>query len=68
MTNSDVAAAAVFFIVLAILGLIFGPLISIWAVNTLFGTAIAFTLKNWFAMFLLILFFGKGSTVITKGG
>lgn len=29
--------------------IIFGPLITIWAVNTLFGASIAYSFVNWFA-------------------
>lgn len=35
--------------ILAILLIVYGPLISIWALNTLFGLAIPYTLKTWFA-------------------
>lgn len=43
------------FMVLVILGLfvIFGPLLAIWSVNTLFGLTIPYTLKTWFAAFWL---------------
>lgn len=33
--------------------LIVGPLLSIWALNTLFGLGIAYTLKTWAAAFIL---------------
>lgn len=39
--------------VLVILMLILGPFLTIWAVNVLFGTAIPFTLKTWFASLIL---------------
>jgi len=32
----------------------FGPLITIWSVNTLFGLAIPYTLKTWFATLWLV--------------
>ena len=40
----------------AILSAIGGPFLVIWAVNQLFGTAIGFTLGNWFAMLVLAAF------------
>lgn len=40
-------------VLFALLVIMFFPLISIWAVNTLFGTAIPFTLATWFASFWL---------------
>jgi hypothetical protein len=41
-----------------IVGLIFGPLLLIWSLNTLFGLTIAYTLKTWFATMLLAGVFG----------
>lgn len=44
----------VFGAILLIAGLIvLGPLLTIWALNTLFHLGILFTFKNWVAMFLL---------------
>jgi hypothetical protein len=40
-------------IALLIFGFVFGPLIFIWAVNTLFTLTIEYTLLNWFAALLL---------------
>jgi len=45
--------AAVWIFVIAILLIIFAPFLSIWAVNTLFGLTIPFTLKTWFAALVL---------------
>ena len=45
--------SAVWIFVIAILLIIFGPFLSIWAVNTLFGLTIPFTLKTWFAALVL---------------
>ena len=45
--------AVVWIFVIAILLIIFGPFLSIWAVNTLFGLTIPFTLKTWFAAIVL---------------
>ena len=33
--------------------IVFGPLLGIWAINTLFGLGIAYTLKTWFASLVL---------------
>lgn len=37
-----------------LLAFIAGPLLAIWAVNTLFLTAIPYTLKTWFAALFLL--------------
>lgn len=42
--------------------IIFGPLISIWSINTLFGLTIPYTLKTWFATLWLIGAAGLGSS------
>ncbi len=39
-----------------ILGIVFGPLATIWSVNTLFQTEIDFTVVNWTAAMWLQLF------------
>lgn len=57
---------APFIIMLAILGVVFGPIIGIWAINTLFPVAaIPVTLKTWFAV-LLLLGLLKGSAGSSK--
>jgi len=38
-----------FVLALVILGIIYGPMITIWAINLLFGFAIPITFKTWFA-------------------
>jgi len=38
----------------------FGPLVTIWAINQLFGTSIAYTFLNWLATFWL------GGLIISK--
>ncbi len=40
-------------VLLVALAVIFMPLALIWALNTLFGLTIAFTLKTWLAALLL---------------
>jgi hypothetical protein len=43
-----------FWLVLIVIIVIFGPLLSIWALNTLFPVlAIPYTLENWAAMALV---------------
>ena len=46
-------AAIMFIVAVAVLLLIFGPLLTIWSINTLFGLAIPFTLKTWVAALFL---------------
>jgi hypothetical protein len=36
-----------------VLGMVFGPLATIWSINTLFQTEIAFTSINWIAVMWL---------------
>lgn len=43
------ATAILLLLVLVILFVIFGPFITIWALNLLFGTHIPFTFATWFA-------------------
>jgi hypothetical protein len=45
--------AGVGVLLLIVAAIIFGPLLTIWAINTLFGTQIPFTLSTWFAALLL---------------
>ncbi len=42
------------------------PLAAIWALNTLFGLAIAYSFWNWLAMVVLVAFFGKSTVRIKK--
>ena len=41
--------------------IIFVPLAAIWALNTLFALAIAYTFKTWFAALVLAGLVGSGS-------
>jgi hypothetical protein len=41
------------FVLLVIVLIVVGPFLSIWALNTLFGLAIAYTLKTWAASLIL---------------
>lgn len=40
-------------VMLVILAVVFGPILLIWALNTLFGLGIAYCLKTWAAAFVL---------------
>lgn len=40
-------------IVLVILFVVFGPLLTIWSLNTLFGFGIAYNITTWFAALVL---------------
>ena len=52
MTDSEIL------LLLVILGaIIFGPLLAIWCVNTLFLSSIAYSFINWFAMLALLVMF-----------
>ena len=57
--------AAVILILVAILAIIFGPLVTIWSFNTLFGLGIAYTFWTWLAMgWLSMVTFGGLSSAI----
>jgi len=43
--------AIMFFFIIG--SIIVGPLLTIWAINTLFGFGIAYTLKTWFATLIM---------------
>ncbi len=55
----------VLLLVIAILIIIFMPLLVIWALNTLFGLTIAYNLATWFAVFVLGVFI-RGPVSKTK--
>jgi hypothetical protein len=46
-------AFVVLFMVLAILAIVFGPILMIWSLNTLFGLGIAYTFWTWLAALIL---------------
>lgn len=55
------------FIVVGILiGVLFVPFISIWALNTLFLLGIPYTFKTWLASLILSAMFGKASVTVNK--
>jgi hypothetical protein len=41
--------AAIFWVALCVFAIVFGPFLLVWSINTLFGLAIAYTLKAWAA-------------------
>jgi hypothetical protein len=51
----------ILFVVAVIALIVFWPLGAIWAVNTLFGFAIAYTFENWLAVVVLVALFGKAN-------
>lgn len=53
-------------VIVIILLAIPGPLIVIWAVNTLFGLGIAYTFVNWLAVLILTMTFGKANVSVNK--
>jgi hypothetical protein len=66
MNESEKAFAALILIVLAVIVIIFSPLVCIWALNALFALAIPYTFITWIAMFILIALFGKTSVKVNK--
>ena len=65
-------ASRVLFVVIAgvliVAILIFGPLLFIWSLNTLFGLGIAYTFKTWLASLLVSGVVGGTSGLRRKGG
>ena len=53
-------AGVVFWLCVAIALVIFAPLATIWAVNTLFGLTIPWTFDTWCAVLILGAFFNRG--------
>jgi flagellar biosynthesis component FlhA len=49
MTAEEKAGFMMGVVISVVLAAVFVPLITIWAINTLFGTSIAFSFVNWFA-------------------
>ena len=46
-------AAVVVFVIIMIAVAVLSPLITVWALNTLFGFGITYTFKTWFAMLIV---------------
>ena len=53
MEDAGQAMLFLLLVVLVIAGVIFGPLLIIWSLNTLFHLEIAYTLSTWFATLTL---------------
>jgi len=52
--SDSVKFFALLILILALI--VIGPLLTIWALNTLFATGIEYTIKNWAAMVVLGMF------------
>lgn len=59
-------APAIGLILLAVVLITAGPLVIIWALNTLFGLGVAYTFWTWLAALILSAAFGKTSVTIKK--
>jgi hypothetical protein len=46
-------SAIIAVLIIVLLLLVFGPILTIWSLNTLFGLAIPYTFKTWFAALFL---------------
>jgi len=60
LSKAEIAALGVVFVLLVaafVAVAIVIPLVVIWALNTLFGLGIGYTLWNWLAMLILLLMF-----------
>lgn len=58
MTRNSVAVLGIGIILLAISWFIFMPVAVVFAANTLFGTALAYSLKTWASVHIFSLFAG----------
>lgn len=58
------AAFLIFLIV--IVAIAFGPLVLLWALNTLFSMGLAYSFLNWLAALVLIGLFGKTNVTVKK--
>lgn len=67
MQLKNISAGTLGFIIitLAILALVFFPLVAIWAINNLFTANIAYTFINWLSVVLLGVFF-RGTVSANK--
>jgi hypothetical protein len=57
---------SVTFVIAALALVLFWPFALIWAVNTLFGTAIAYTFWTWLAAMVMMAAFGKTHVRVEK--
>lgn len=63
----NVSPATMIAIVIFIVALVaLGPLVVIWALNTIFGLGIAYTFLNWLAMIVIMGVFGKNNVNVSK--
>ena len=61
---SPATMIAILILIVALVAL--GPLLVIWALNTIFGLGIAYTFWNWLAMIVLMAVFGKNNMNVSK--
>jgi hypothetical protein len=59
-------ALSVTFVIAVLALVLFWPFALIWAVNTLFGTGIAYTFWTWLAAFIMMVAFGKTHVKVRK--
>ena len=52
---------------LALIGLVVGPWIVVWALNTLFGLALGYTWETWLAVVILGIFLQANVQIKQKG-
>ena len=65
MNNTSQNVVVVMWVILVLVALIFAPLVSIWALNTLFNLNIAFNFWTWCASLWIGSFF-SGVKLISK--
>jgi hypothetical protein len=61
--RSDVKKNIIMTMIVLLVGVAFlygMPMGTLWAVNTLFGVTIPYTIKTWAAVMVLFMFFGRG--------
>jgi hypothetical protein len=60
------AGLVVLVAILAVLVIVFAPLVTIWALNTLFALAIPYTFKTWLATTLLTMVLTARNVKVNK--
>ena len=66
-TNMNNTASMLIWLAILIAMIIFGPFATIWSINTLFGTTIAFTFETWLAtVWLSMVTFGNVVSAVNK--
>ena len=57
---------AIALLILALLIIVFAPLVTIWALNALFGLEIAYNIGTWFAVLWLSLIVSGSKASVSK--